>query len=94
MRIRDPESCQPWIRGGINRIRNKHPGSATLRDFNNCWLEKLLFVKNSKQNISRDGIVSAELSSFVPKFVFFPFCEKQRPNFTGTSSLAIYLQFA
>jgi hypothetical protein len=33
IRIRDPESCQPWIRDPRlekNRIRVKHPGSATL----------------------------------------------------------------
>jgi hypothetical protein len=26
----DPGSCQTWIRDGINRIRDKHPGSAAL----------------------------------------------------------------
>ncbi len=30
MRIRDPESFWPWIRDGKIRIRDKHPGSATL----------------------------------------------------------------
>jgi hypothetical protein len=26
----DPGSCQPWVRDGKYRIRDKHPGSATL----------------------------------------------------------------
>ncbi len=30
MRIRDPESFWPWIRDGKIRIRDKHPGSATV----------------------------------------------------------------
>jgi hypothetical protein len=30
LRIRDPESFGPWIRDGKIRIRDKHPGSATL----------------------------------------------------------------
>ena len=30
IRIRDPEPFSPWIRDGKIRIRDKHPGSATL----------------------------------------------------------------
>jgi hypothetical protein len=30
VRIRNLESCQPWIRDGKSRVRDKHPGSATL----------------------------------------------------------------
>jgi hypothetical protein len=34
IRIRNPRTCQPWIRDGKNRIpwiRDKHSGSATLQ---------------------------------------------------------------
>jgi hypothetical protein len=57
MRIRDTKSLSPWIREGKFRIRDKHPGSATvLKVAEYVTVKKVVDFLNDKKMANREGI--------------------------------------